>query len=78
MSIMINTRCLLQPKTGVQRYLSEILPYIHSANSETIEIFPSDFFGKSHLGHVWEQTILPFKTKNSLLFSPSHTGPLVS
>lgn len=76
MSLMINTRCLLQPITGVQRYLSEILPYIHKTIPETIEVCPSQALGHSHLGHIWEQTTLPIKSRNALLFSPSHTGPL--
>lgn len=73
-SIILNTRCLLNPMTGVQRYTSCILDELRSVPIETIA--PCKKFSSGVLGHFWEQIVLPFKLKDKLLFSPANTGPI--
>ena len=70
--IVINGRFLSRPITGVERYGREIL---------------SGFRGKYRVektrsnglaGHAWEQFVLPAKLKSeSILWSPSNTGPML-
>ncbi len=70
--ISVNTRVLHGKTTGVQRYLLEILSII---NSKVNTIAPhSQSAGMA--GHLWEQTLLPLKLKNSPLWSPAATGPI--
>lgn len=70
--ISCNTRILSGNLTGVQRYLREL-----------ISLFPEDIRQISPskplngiAGHIWEQTILPLSVRNSILWSPSISGPL--
>ncbi len=72
--VIVNTRSLLSPMTGVQRYLSEILKY----SPEVLErIQPAESMSKGIKGHIWEQLILPTQLKkNKILWSPTNTGPL--
>lgn len=69
--LFINTRALLSPLTGVQRYLSSSLPYIKKA----IIIQPS--IENKYYGQFWEQFILPLKLNRELLWSPCNTGPIL-
>lgn len=71
--ILVNSRCLNQPMSGVQRYTAELLR-LGAFNS----IAPkSKQWGAGIRGHTWEQFVLPLKiSSNQLLFSPANTGPL--
>ncbi|NRA27655.1 MAG: glycosyltransferase family 4 protein [Opitutales bacterium] len=72
--VALNTRCLRQPTTGVQRYASEIAKRI----AYKVEVTPTHslFFG-GILGHLWEQCFLFFVVRERLLFSPANSGPLL-
>lgn len=72
--ICVNTRILLSPTTGVQRYLAEILK---RSEGQFRQIQPQGGGYQGFKGHLWEQTVLPRLTKNSTLWSPSTTGPLL-
>lgn len=92
MRLMINSRFLTQPISGVQRYAHEITKeIIKSKNDEVIVLAPqiikAEYQGLYHItnscsslsGHPWEQFALPRDFKESgtqLLFSPGNTGPL--
>ncbi len=68
----INGRYLCHRVTGVQRYALEITRHLQSL--ATIVRPRLDLKGMS--GHLWEQTILPLRTRGRLLWSPSGTGPM--
>jgi glycosyltransferase involved in cell wall biosynthesis len=69
--IVVNTRSLSAPITGVQRYIRELLSRWNVAR----EIAPqSELHGVS--GHAWEQVVLPRTLGSALLFSPSNSGPI--
>lgn len=90
--LVINSRFLTQPITGVQRYAHEITKaLIKLGKDEVIPVAPqkirSEFIGIYPLinsstaisGHAWEQLVLPRYLKKlyaDLLFSPGNTGPL--
>ena len=70
--VLVNTRSLSTPLTGVQRYTRELLA---RWNGYADQIKPSrPLHGIT--GHLWEQVVLPSKLQDSLLFSPSNSGPL--
>ena len=69
----VNTRILSYPITGVQRYLLELLGRIPSDNVR--QIAPRYLLSGGR-AHLWEQTVLPLRTRGHLLWSPSNTGPL--
>jgi len=69
----INTRILSHPITGVQRYLLELLQRMPS--DQLHQIAPRHSISGAR-AHLWEQTILPRRTRGQLLWSPSNTGPL--
>jgi glycosyltransferase involved in cell wall biosynthesis len=76
--IYCNSRILEHQTTGVQRYLSSILN--SDAFSKGVNLLkPSVSFFKSGIGaHLWEQIAIPLSINNeSVLWSPSNTGPLV-
>jgi glycosyltransferase involved in cell wall biosynthesis len=69
--ILVNTRILGAPVAGTQRYTRELLERFQGVET----IAPANG-GRGPSGHAWEQLILPAKTGDRLLFSPSNTGPL--
>ena len=73
MTITINTRILSYPITGLQRYLLELLSRIPSDHVR--QIAPRHPL-RGDRAHLWEQTVLPLRTRGDLLWSPSNTGPL--
>lgn len=92
MNIIINSRFLTQPITGVQRYSHEITKELlrldkdkfilvapKEVRAEYSEIFVTINTPISISGHPWEQIVLPRcfnKLKGEILFSPGNTGPL--
>ena len=70
--IVVNGRFLSRPITGVERYAREIT-----------ELFKGRFRIETTqrngiAGHAWEQFILPGRlARNSMLWSPANTGPLL-
>jgi glycosyltransferase involved in cell wall biosynthesis len=70
--IIVNTRVLAAPVTGVQRCTKELLA---RWNGHTDTISPKNC-ARGISGHAWEQFILPAALGKRLLFSPSNTGPL--
>lgn len=71
--ILVNTRSLKSPLSGVQRYTREIILRLENR----VICTSPDKFSRGFFGHLWEQTTLPILSKNHLLFSPSNTGPLL-
>lgn len=72
LSIIVNTRVQTSPLTGVQRYLTEILPALGGGVCGVQPRFPCHGL----VGHAWEQAVLPARCRGAVLFSPSNTGPL--
>ena len=70
-AIVINGRFRTQRITGVQRYAHEIVDRLQSENEV---LFPA--FRSGSIGHLCEQTILPFSCHGRLLWSPNASGPL--
>jgi glycosyltransferase involved in cell wall biosynthesis len=78
--IVINGRFLARRVTGVERYGREILRYIGDSPAlSSIERSRVEATRQQGLrGHAWEQFILPQKLhRDSVLWSPANTGPLV-
>ena len=74
-NIVVNTRNLNSPKTGVQRYTEEILKVFPENSFSTKK--PDKSFSNGAKGHFWEQLILPRQiNSNDILWSPSNTGPI--
>jgi glycosyltransferase involved in cell wall biosynthesis len=70
--IAINARFSVHRSTGMQRYAAEIT---HRLGANAWLVCP-DRPLKGIAGHLWEQTILPLRLGDSLLWSPNNTGPL--
>jgi len=72
--IIINTRLLAHPLTGVQRYTREMVARL--ADMVTT-VAPGRALRHGLLEHAWEQIVLPARVGRALLWSPSATGPLL-
>jgi glycosyltransferase involved in cell wall biosynthesis/ADP-heptose:LPS heptosyltransferase len=71
--IQFNGRCLVQPLTGVQRYVLELS---RNLANELSTIRPAPEWAHGLGGHLWEQICLPGLCDRRLLWSPGNTGPL--
>ncbi len=69
--LVVNGRFQVQRVTGVQRYAHEIV----SRLSTDMEIVAPKS-AKGIIGHLWEQTMLPWKCEGRLLWSPNASGPM--
>ncbi|ACH82346.1 MULTISPECIES: glycosyltransferase family 4 protein [Acidithiobacillus] len=69
----VNSRILGQSITGVQRYLLELLQRMPAGGIQ--QIAPRHPISGAR-AHLWEQAVLPLRTRGHLLWSPSNTGPL--
>lgn len=70
--VVVNGRFLTRCITGVERYGHEILRYIK--DNAQVESTRS----QGLRGHAWEQFILPTRlNRESVLWSPANTGPLM-
>src|SRR5678815_5757471 len=70
--VVVNGRFLTRRVTGVERYGHEILRYMGS--SCRVE----STHRQGWRGHAWEQFMLTTKlNRNSILWSPANTGPLM-
>ena len=74
LKIVVNTRALGHPTTGVERYLIELLARM-GPGADICRCAPRVPMGGIK-GHAWEQLVLPAKLRGRLLFSPCNTGPL--
>ena len=72
-TLCFNGRFLDQKLTGVQRYSRELLERLNSR----VEIVRPPGHLSPIQGHLWEQTVLPLRCGNRLLWSPGNTGPLL-
>lgn len=73
--MLVNTRVLHGPPTGVQRYVSEILAAWPDTPPRRIS--PASARARGIAGHAWEQCVLPTRLpRGQLLWSPVHSGPL--
>ena len=73
-SLFVNTRVLLAPLTGVQRYVREVLAAW--PGEVPVRLSPPDFAAQGIPAHLWEQLLLPRRLGNELLWSPVHSGPV--
>ena len=74
MNIVVNGRFRCQPVSGVQRYATEIVSRL---GSRIRLVSPGSAASTGMHGHLWEQLLLPARTRGELLWSPGNTGPLV-
>ena len=72
--MLVNTRVLHAPVTGVQRFINEVLKVWPGEQPATTA--PPEYAARGPLGHAWEQFVLPMQTRGELLWSPVHSGPL--
>jgi glycosyltransferase involved in cell wall biosynthesis len=70
--IFINTRFQTAGCSGVQRYSVELLQRIGSRLTRVAPRRPL----QGVKGHVWEQTVLPTRVCDGVLWSPANSGPL--
>lgn len=73
--MLINSRILQAPLTGVQRYLNEVLNAWPGALPQAIA--PPAYASRGFKAHAWEQAVLPLRARGQLLWSPVHSGPLL-
>lgn len=73
MRTYMNTRCLLAPQTGVQRYTRGLA---EALGAEVEHLQPKQRAGGA-MNHLWEQSVLPARARGGVLISPANTGPLV-
>lgn len=73
--MLVNTRVLHGPPTGVQRYVSEVLAAWPGTPPKRVA--PASIVARGIAGHAWEQCVLPVRLgRGQLLWSPVHSGPL--
>jgi glycosyltransferase involved in cell wall biosynthesis len=72
MLVQVNGRYLAQRVTGVQRYAREIVARL----SDRLRVIAPRALAKGVCGHLWEQTVLPWRLGRGVLWSPCATGPL--
>lgn len=70
--IVCNSRNISAPLTGVQRYTRELLQRAPKGVTEIAPPYPLS----GAAGHLWEQCVLPLRSRNKTLWSPGNTGPL--
>lgn len=74
MSIYVNGRFLVHPRTGVYRYGKEITQRLGSE----VSLIRPESDGKGWRGHIWEQWTLPTKIPaNNVVWSPASSGPIM-
>jgi glycosyltransferase involved in cell wall biosynthesis len=71
--ITVNGRILAANLTGVQRYLTEILRHF----PDDVHLVAPASARSGISGHLWEQVRLPRLAGQTMLWSPSNTGPLL-
>jgi glycosyltransferase involved in cell wall biosynthesis len=72
MLVQVNGRYLAQRVTGVQRYAREIVAQL----ADRLQVIAPRALARGVCGHVWEQTVLPWRLRRGVLWSPCATGPL--
>lgn len=70
-SVVVNGRYRTHRITGVQRVAHEIVARLGSE----VELLTAHG-AKGPVGHLWEQTVLPYKCDGRVLWSPCASGPL--
>ncbi len=73
MNIAVNGRFRRQQMSGVQRYASEIVSRLGMGARL---VSPESRASTGMRGHLWEQLLLPVRTRGELLWSPGNTGPI--
>jgi glycosyltransferase involved in cell wall biosynthesis len=71
MTIAVNARVTAMSMGGQQRYAAELIKRLGE-----VEIIAPRQPLSGAKGHLWEQTILPWRARGRLLWSPSTTGPV--
>ena len=71
MTIAVNARVTAFSMGGQQRFTAELIKRLGE-----IEIISPGQQLNGAKGHLWEQTVLPWRARGKLLWSPSATGPI--
>jgi glycosyltransferase involved in cell wall biosynthesis len=71
MTIAVNARVTAMAMGGQQRYAAEVIKRLGE-----VEIIAPRQPLSGATGHVWEQTVLPWRARSRVLWSPSTTGPV--
>jgi glycosyltransferase involved in cell wall biosynthesis len=73
--LVVNGRYRVHRITGVQRYAHEIVNRLAVELGDDLELRTPDS-AKGAVGHLWEQTVLPWKCAGRLLWNPCGSGPI--
>ncbi len=72
--IFVNGRYASHARTGMQYYVHEVSARLQGRMETIMPAAPL----KGARGHLWEQCVLPAKSRGGLLWSPNNTGPLAA
>jgi glycosyltransferase involved in cell wall biosynthesis len=72
-SVFVNSRVLKIPSNGQRRVAQELIQRM----PDLVQVAPPDSYSSGMKGHAWEQLVLPMRTRQGALWSPSTTGPIV-
>ena len=72
MTIVVNARVTAMSMGGQQRYAAEVIKRLGD-----VEIVAPRQQLNGAKGHLWEQSVLPWRARGRVLWSPSTTGPVM-
>ena len=72
--VFVNARFESRRATGVDVHAAEVVRRLHGLE----RISPPARCADGILGHAWEQTVLPFRVDDGVLWSPCNTGPVLA
>jgi glycosyltransferase involved in cell wall biosynthesis len=72
-SVFVNSRILKVPSNGQRRVAQELIKRMPNL----VAVGPPASLSSGMKGHAWEQFVLPARTRQGALWSPSTTGPLL-
>lgn len=73
-TIFVNGRYTAHARTGMQYYAHEVAARLRGRVEIVSPVEPL----KGARGHLWEQCVLPQRSRGGLLWSPNNTGPLAA
>jgi glycosyltransferase involved in cell wall biosynthesis len=72
-SVFVNSRVLKIPSNGQRRVAHELIKRMPNL----VQVSPPNYSSSGMSGHAWEQFVLPARTWQGALWSPSTTGPVL-
>ena len=72
--VYVNGRYTAHARTGMQYYVHEVSARLDGRMETIAPAAPL----KGARGHIWEQCVLPVRSRRGLLWSPNNTGPLAA